>query len=205
MYPTLPSNGGWPFWSSCFYHLKAGTTLYSVYKRLWIYSKVSCAGGTGSLCLQISTRWNRKAKHTGLSPQRERCIICSLPRKPGVDICSNLVTFTLSVWPKPKCILLQTLIVTLAIHRIHPYHMYFTKMFVIVIIFIVHTELSWLPPGKCSPNCAVLKDAWNKLVGHPTLEVWSISGYLIVLNQMIFLDHDSAGCGCHRNCHIHAC
>lgn len=52
-----------------------------------------------SLCSQISTRETWNAKHTALSLQRKRCIICFLPRRLGMDVVISLVSSMLSVGP----------------------------------------------------------------------------------------------------------
>lgn len=103
-------------------------------------------------------------KHTGLSPLRRRWTACFPPRRLGAGVLNNLVTFVLSVWPRPHWSLPQTLTVNLSICRLRLYgkcHVYFYKVFLCspVLSVIVHVGLSYLLPGNFSPNCAVLKDA----------------------------------------------
>jgi hypothetical protein len=110
------------------------------------------------------TSGTRNVKHTGLSPLRRRWTACFPPRRLGAGVLNNLVTFVLSVWPRPHWSLPQTLTVNLSICRLRLYgkcHVYFYKVFLCspVLSVIVHVGLSYLLPGNFSPNCAVLKDA----------------------------------------------
>ena len=111
-----------------------------------------------------SPKVSRNVKHTGLSPRRRRWTACFPPRRLGAGVLNNLVTFVLSVWPRPHWSLPQTLTVNLSICRLRLYgkcHVYFYKVFLCspVLSVIVHVGLSYLLPGNFSPNCAVLKDA----------------------------------------------
>lgn len=67
------------------------------------------------LCSQVSARGTKNAKHAGLSLQRKRL---------GVVVANSLVTFVLSVWPRPHQILPLTLVMNL-LESILWCHLYF--------------------------------------------------------------------------------
>jgi hypothetical protein len=70
-----------------------------------------------SLCSYKSTR-TRSGKRTGCL-LKKGCMIHLLPRRLEADVINSLLTFALSVWPRPHQILPQTFIMNLVFFSSH--------------------------------------------------------------------------------------
>lgn len=102
------------------------------------------------LCSQISNQKTRFVKHTVLSLQRKRCIICFPPRRLGIDVINSLVTPVLSLrlslhLASPVSYVYLVIFLRLSVNRNNlygRYYIYFTNVRAEVVNSLVTFALS---------------------------------------------------------------